>query len=62
MDIASLVATVGGNLGLFLGVSVFRLCEIVEVLIEMYSLTKKLNGDHIYDKHLFFNFTILKRS
>jgi hypothetical protein len=30
-------------------------------LIEMYSLTKKINGDHIYDKHLFFNFTILKR-
>jgi hypothetical protein len=45
MDVVSLVASVGGNLGLFLGVSVFSLCEIVEVLIEMYSLSKKLNGE-----------------
>jgi len=41
MDVVSLVASVGGNLGLFLGVSVFSLCEIVEVLIEIYFLSKK---------------------
>ena len=36
MDIVSLLASIGGNLGLFLGVSVFSLCEIVEVIIEIY--------------------------
>ena len=43
MDIASMLASIGGNLGLFLGVSVFSLCEMVEVLIEMFFLlrTKK---------------------
>ena len=39
----SLLGSIGGNLGLFLGVSVFSLCEMVEVLIEMFFLlrTKK---------------------
>jgi hypothetical protein len=41
MDVVSLVASVGGNVGLFLGVSVFSLCEILELLIEIYSLSKK---------------------
>ena len=41
MDVVSLVASVGGNSGLFLGVSVFSLCEIVEMLIEIYFLSKK---------------------
>ncbi len=35
MDLIGLMANIGGNLGLFLGVSLFSLCEIVEVLIEI---------------------------
>ena len=34
-DIVSLLGSIGGNLSLFLGVSVFSLCEIVEVIIEI---------------------------
>ena len=41
MDIVSLLASIGGNLGLFLGVSLFSLCEIVEVIIEMYYILKE---------------------
>ena len=43
MDIVSLLASIGGNLGLFLGVSVFSLCEIIEVVIEIYFASKKKN-------------------
>ena len=42
MDIVSLLANIGGNLGLFLGLSLLSMCEIGEVLIEML-LKKKLN-------------------
>ena len=35
-DFVSLIASIGGNLGLFLGLSVFSLGEIVQVLIEIY--------------------------
>ena len=41
MNVGQLLASIGGNLGLFLGVSVFSLCEIVEVLIEIYFIVKK---------------------
>ena len=36
MDWVSLLASIGGNLSLFLGVSVFSLCELIEVGIEIY--------------------------
>ena len=43
MDIVSLLANIGGTLGLFLGVSLLHFCELIEVLIEIYFLrTKKL--------------------
>jgi hypothetical protein len=32
----SLLASIGGNLSLFLGVSMFSLCELIEVLIELF--------------------------
>ena len=32
----SLLASFGGNLGLFLGINMFSLCELVELLIEIY--------------------------
>jgi hypothetical protein len=35
-DIFSLVANMGGNLGLFLGVSFFSTCEIITTLFELY--------------------------
>jgi hypothetical protein len=40
MDIVSLLANVGGNLGLFLGVSVLSLCELVDFFIEVVYLAK----------------------
>ena len=35
LDIIGLLASIGGNLGLFLGVSLLSVCEIFEVLIEI---------------------------
>ena len=35
MDAVSLLASIGGNLSLFLGVSVFSICEIIQVAIEL---------------------------
>jgi hypothetical protein len=40
MNMVTLLASIGGNLGLFLGVSVFSLYEMVEVAIEMYFIQK----------------------
>lgn len=39
-DIVALLSSVGGNLSLFLGVGVFSVCEIVEVLLEVYFIRK----------------------
>ena len=36
MDVVSLLSSIGGDLGLFLEMSLFSLCEIVEVAIEMF--------------------------
>jgi hypothetical protein len=41
MDIVSLLASIGGNLGLFLGISFFSLCELIEVIIEIYYIKGK---------------------
>ena len=43
MNIVSLLATIGGNLSLFLGVSVFSLGELIEVVIEMFFKLLKKN-------------------
>ena len=40
LDIIGLLASIGGNLGLFLGVSVLSVCELFELLIEI-SFNKK---------------------
>jgi hypothetical protein len=40
MDLVSLLASIGGNLSLFLGVSAFSLFEIVTVLIEIFCVIK----------------------
>ena len=44
MDIIALLASIGGNLGLFLGVSVFSLFEVFQALIEIYLI--KAKGSH----------------
>ena len=36
MNIVDLLASIGGNLSLFLGVSIFSVFEIIEILIEIY--------------------------
>jgi hypothetical protein len=41
IDWISLLGSIGGNLSLVLGVSIFSLCELVEVLIEIYFIEKK---------------------
>ena len=48
MDLVSLLGSIGGNLGLFLGVSLFTLCEIIEAGIEiffMHKRNKKINSN-----------------
>ena len=41
MDFVSLLASIGGNLSLFLGVSFFSLFEVVDVLVEMFNVSQK---------------------
>jgi hypothetical protein len=43
MNIASMLASIGGNLGLFLGVSVFSLCELIVMSIEIYFVKRAKN-------------------
>jgi len=43
MDIISLIANIGGNLGLFMGVCLFSLAEIVVTLIEIFMLKWPIN-------------------
>jgi hypothetical protein len=39
-DAVSLLGSIGGNLGLFLGVSLFSLCELIQVAVEIYFILK----------------------
>ena len=41
LDIVSLLASIGGNMGLFMGISMLSVCELVEILIEIYLQKKK---------------------
>ena len=41
MNWISLLGTIGGNLSLFLGVSVFSLCEFVEAAIDIFLFLKQ---------------------
>ena len=43
MDFVSLLGSIGGNLGLFLGVSIFSICEIIEAVIEVMVTFKRRN-------------------
>ena len=42
MDFIALLGSIGGNLGLFLGVSVFSFFEIVEAMLEIYFIRDKV--------------------
>ena len=44
MDWISLMASIGGTLGLFLGVSVFSICEMIEVVVEIFYVLKERNN------------------
>ncbi len=46
MDIVALLGNIGGNLGLFLGMSMLSVCEIIEILIEIF-LIKTKNQIHM---------------
>ena len=48
MVISSLLASIGGNLGLFLGVSVFSLFELIQVAIEIYFVKHAKNFLFLY--------------
>jgi hypothetical protein len=41
MDIAALLGNIGVNLGLFLGMSMLSVCEIIEILIEIFLIKIK---------------------
>ena len=43
MDVVTLLATIGGTLGLFLGVSLMHMCELVDVLIQIVFIKAKFN-------------------
>jgi hypothetical protein len=43
MDLVSLLASFGGSLGLFLGVNVFSIFEIVQLIMEIFYITKGQN-------------------
>ena len=45
MDMVSLLASIGGNLGLFLGVSLISVCELIEALIQIL-ITFKSKKNH----------------
>ena len=46
MNIACLLAAIGGNLGLFMGVSLLSVCELVEIGIEMCFTRHQLRIEH----------------
>ena len=43
MDVVTLLATIGGTLGLFLGISLMHMCELVDVLIQIVFIKAKFN-------------------
>jgi hypothetical protein len=50
MDLVSLLASIGGNVGLFLNVGFFSSCEIFVILIEIIFIFKKIIKNTFYQK------------
>ena len=48
MDVVALLANIGGTMGLFLGVSLLHVCELVEAFVELgflaYEKRRKINA------------------
>ena len=44
MDMVSLLANLGGTLGLFIGISLIQLCEIIDVLIQIILIKTKIQN------------------
>jgi hypothetical protein len=42
MDMVSLLANLGGTLGLFIGISLIQLCEIIDVLVQIILIKTKI--------------------
>jgi hypothetical protein len=38
LKLVDLISSIGGNLSLFMGISIFSICEILEIFIEFYSI------------------------
>ena len=55
MTLVSLFASVGGNLGLFLGVSFLTVCELIEFLFEVYYQRKKTSKVESIEFPVFFS-------
>ena len=47
LDGISLLGEIGGNLGLFLGISVFSVCEVIEVAIEIFFILNKRHQNKV---------------
>ena len=47
MDAISLFGSIGGNLGLFLGMSVFSICELIEVTVQIYFILKQRKNNSL---------------
>jgi hypothetical protein len=43
IDFVTLLASIGGNLGLFLGVSLFSICEMITCMFEVYFFQQDKN-------------------
>jgi hypothetical protein len=46
MDLVALLANIGGTLGLFLGVSLLHVCEVIDVIIQIFLIKTNLIKSH----------------
>ena len=46
MDLVALLANIGGTLGLFLGVSLLHVCEVLDVVIQIFLIKTNLAKSH----------------
>ena len=58
MDLVSFLGGIGGTLGLFLGVSVLSICELIHTLLESVMLVQRRNKCFLTRKKTVFNPTI----
>jgi hypothetical protein len=49
MDIFDLISNIGGNLGLFIGISFLSFAELIELFVEIICIILGKNGDKIVE-------------